>query len=291
MKPNRRQSGLTLTEMIVVIGIIALLGALAAPATKLFFKSFESESGVRAMISSALASARAIAAKEQRYAGIRFQLDDPLNPLDASQYIIFIVQDPNLTGTWGFGFRAVEGLEPIKLPDSLGVMDFTVVPDRNHVNPINPTVQIRLDDPLAGGDTRIDDRIELVDTTAFSIVFSPGGKLVMHGVRVRNRDAMPKLVPPGIMLDNSNDDIFNTVARVTDPVNPHGMFIQDDYYEGTIPDYGLGPEPSRSRFIIYETEKFNQTYQAGQAYSGYLYSVIDKVIYPNPYSGTIIPAN
>ena len=275
MKPNRRQSGLTLTEMIVVIGIIAMLGALAAPATKLFFKSFESESGVRAMISSALASARAIAAKEQRYAGTRFQKAyDPAGPRNASQYIIFIVQDTDLTGLAN-GFRAVDGLEPIKLPDTIGVMDETLIRQERTTD---PTWELSTDP-------------ELTDLTAFSIVFSPSGRLVIHAVRVRNRDAMPKLVPPDIMLDNSNDDIFNTVARVTDPVNPHGMFIQDDYYEGTIPDYGLGPEPSRSRFIIYETEKFNQAYQAGQAYSGYLYSVIDKVIYLNPYSGTIIPAN
>ncbi len=270
MKPNRRQSGLTLTEMIVVIGIIALLGALAAPATKLFFRSFESEGGTKAMISSALASARAIAAKEQRYAGIRFQKAyDPAGPLDASQYIIFIVHDPNRTEKAN-GFRAVDGLEPIKLPDTLGVMDETLIRQK------------RTDDPT----WELSTDPELTELTTFSIVFSPSGRLVIHKVRVRNRDAMPKWISPGITLDNSRDDIFNTVARVTDSVNPHGMFIQDD--DITI---GLAEEFSCSRFIIYETEKFNRAYQAGQAYSGYLYSVIDKVIYLNPYSGTIIPAD
>lgn len=267
MKPNRRQSGLTLTEMIVVIGIIAMLGALAAPATKLFFRSFESEGGTKAMISSALASARAIAAKEQRYAGIRFQKAyDPAGPLDASQYMVFIVHDPNRTGLAN-GFRAVDGLEPIKLPDSLGVMDETLIR------------QERTDDST----WELSTNPELTDLTTFSIVFSPSGRLVIHDVWVRNRDAMPKWVPPGIMLDNSQDDIFNTIARVTDPVNPHGMFIQDDYV--TI---GLAEESSRSRFVIYETEKFNQAFLAGHAYSQYLFRLIPNAVYINPYTGTMI---
>jgi len=266
MNPNRRQSAFTLTEMTVVIGIIAVLAVLAAPATKLLFESFESEGGVRAMIGSALASARAIAAKEQRYAGIRFQkVYDPTGPLGASQYIIFIVHDPDRTDRVN-GFRAVEGIEPIKLPDSFGVMDETLIRQRRTTDPT----------------WELSTNPELTDLTAFSIVFSPSGHLVIHDVRVRNRDAMPKWVS-GITLDNSNDDIFNTVARVTDAVNPRGMFLQDDYIA-----MGLQQESSRSRFIIYDREKFNQAYLAGQAYSRYLYRLIPDAVYINPYTGTLV---
>ncbi len=74
-----------------------------------------------------MASARAIASKEQCYAGIRFQKRyDPTNPItQASQYIIFIIKenDKNLSGNLVNGFRAVKGIQPIKLPDSIGVMD------------------------------------------------------------------------------------------------------------------------------------------------------------------------
>jgi len=267
MRPNRRQSAFTLIEMTVVIAIIAVLAVLAAPATKLLFESFETEGGVRAMIGSALASARAIAAKEHKYAGIRFQkVYDPAGPLGAGQYIVFIVHDYDLTGLAN-GFRAVEGVEPIKLPDSFGVMDETLIRQRRTTDPT----------------WELSTNPELTDLTTFSIVFSPSGHLVIHYVRVRNRDAMPKWVSPDITLDNSNDDIFNTVARVTDPVNPRGMFLQDDYIA-----MGLAEELSRSRFIVYDREKFNQAFLAGQAYSRYLYRLITDAVYINPYTGTLV---
>lgn len=264
MNSNRRQSALTLMEMTVVIAIVAMLAVLAAPATRRLFESFETEGSVRAIIGSALASARAIAVKEQRYAGIRFQkVYDPAGPLGASQYIIFIVHDPDRTDRAN-GFRAVEGIEPIKLPVSLGVMDETLIRQRRTTDPT----------------WELSTNPELTDLTAFSIIFSPSGRLVIHDVRVRNRDGAPKRP---LLLDNSNDDIFNTVARVTDAVNPRGMFLQDDYIA-----MGLQQESSRSCFIIYDREKFNQAFLAGHAYSQYLYRLIPDAVYINPYTGTLV---
>jgi type II secretory pathway pseudopilin PulG len=260
---NSGQAGLTLAEMTVVIAIAALMVALTIPAANMLLNSFESESGAKSMISAALASARAIAAKEQHYAGIRFQKRyDPNNPVGASQYIIFIVYDYDRT-TLANGFRAVDGIQPIKLPDSIGVMDL-YEDDR----PINTDIQIN-------------DPNEVSDTTAFSIVFSPSGKLVIHDVRVRNRNGMPIYYPS--FADNSLDDVFNTRTRITDTVNPTGMFLQDDY--STL---GLTQEQSRNGFIIYETKRFKQAYNNGNAYSGYLYPLSQKPVYINPYTGTII---
>jgi hypothetical protein len=59
------------------------------------------------------------------------------------------------------------------------------------------------------------------------------------------------------------------------------MFIQDDYAY-----LGLGAEMSRNSFIVYDTKKFKQAYNNGNAYSGYLNQL--KPIYINPYTGTII---
>ncbi|MHC4704252.1 MAG: prepilin-type N-terminal cleavage/methylation domain-containing protein, partial [Planctomycetota bacterium] len=115
MRAKSRQSGFTLTEMMVVVGTIAVLAVVAVPAVRSFLHSFESQSGTKAMIQAALGSARAIAAKEQHYAGIRFQKAyDPEGPLKASQYMVFVVQDPDISA---WGFRAVKGLKPMKLPD------------------------------------------------------------------------------------------------------------------------------------------------------------------------------
>ena len=95
MRNKRRQAGVTLVEMTVVVAIAALMVGLTIPVANMLLNSFESESGAKSIISSAMASARAIAAKEQRYAGIRFQKRyDPNNPdpLNESQYIIFIIK-------------------------------------------------------------------------------------------------------------------------------------------------------------------------------------------------------
>jgi type II secretory pathway pseudopilin PulG len=271
----RTKHGLTLTEMTVVVASIVLLAAIGVPAIRAFFRSFETEAGTKNMIIAVFASARAMAAAKQQYVGIRFQkaynlnAPDPLDPLTAPQYMIFIVHDPasepNGTGLAN-GFRAVEGLKPIKLPDSVGVMDL-----RLRTNP-DPKYA---DDVPIDKDTQIDQPSELRDTTTFSIVFSPSGKLVTHEVRIRNKN--------GRVNDSSNDDVFNTAFNVE--TKKIAMFHQDDY-----PAMGLGQEYSRNSFIIYDTKEFTQACKKNppQAYSGYLYRLVPQAIYINPYTGTII---
>jgi type II secretory pathway pseudopilin PulG len=267
MRNKRRQFGLTLTEMTVVVAIAALMLGLAVPAMNMLLNSFESESGAKSIISAALASARAMAAKEQRYAGIRFQKRyDPNNPdpLNESQYIIFIVQDSNRTGLAN-GFMAVDGVQPIKLPDSIGVMDLFYNPVLSAGN--NPDVNFANSDVIR-------------DTTTFSIVFSPSGKLVIHEVRVRNRNGIgDNLFFASI---ESNDDIFNKKWKVDAGL---AMFYQDDYFTSPS-NYGLGQEPSRNSLIVYDTKKLKQAYNNGTPYTGYLNQL--KRIYINPYTGTII---
>ena len=80
-------------------------------------KSFESGGDTKSIINAALSTARAVAAKEQCYTGIRFALD-----FNDNQYMIFIIHDPEKTGL-SSGFRALEGQKPIKLPDDSRVID------------------------------------------------------------------------------------------------------------------------------------------------------------------------
>lgn len=288
MKAKSRQSGISLTEMTVVVAIVAIVAGFGLPAVRALVKSFETEGGTRTMISSAMASARAIAAKEQRYAGIRFQQkynpDDP-DPLKAPQYMIFIIHDP-APGPHGtglvHGFRAVEGLEPMKLPETVGVMDLTIVTDRN-VQRIENTLEVSLDRPGAAlNDQQKDDLInedfEVRDTATFSIIFSPSGRMVVHPVRVRNKHGQgdsPSYGP-------SDDDVFNKKADVDMGV---GMFYQDDYFD-PYPDLAIGPEPSRNRFTIYDKEDLRRAYEGAAAWSKYLRGL--EVFYINPYTGTII---
>jgi len=275
MKAKSRQSGITLTEMTVVIAVVALLGSLGLPAVRMLFNSFESQSGGRAVISAALATARAIAAKEQRYVGVRFQKAyDPDGPLKAPQYMIFIVHDFDKTGLVS-GFRAVEGVEPIKLPDSVGVVDLMVRVNRKPTwdgaeDPTDRLIEVAdLDDTNPTNFGPDGKNVYVTDTCAFSIVFSPSGKMVIHNVRVRNRD--------GKTDDSSNDDIFNTLFNVKD--RKAAMFYQDDYA-----NLGLGEEPSRNKFVIFDKTLFDKM-DAIQRYD-YLYDLEKNYI--NPYTGTMI---
>jgi hypothetical protein len=232
-------------EEAVVVAVIALLVVLGVPAVRALFKSIEAEGGTKSMISAALSSARAIAAKEQHYTGVRFQ-NRYQQDGKGCQYMIFIVQDPQLRA---YGFRSVEGLEPIKLPDTVGVMDLR----------INKTVKI-------DSDSEINTLKDINDTTTFSIIFSPSGKLVIHDVRTINRNGEATEL-------TSKDDIFNVKYNVENGI---GMFVQDDD-----PD----KEPSRNSFIIYDRDIFEKTNENSR-YDDYLKDL--EVFYINPYTGTMI---
>jgi len=273
MRLRLKQSGLTLTEMTVVVASMVLLAVIGLPAIRAFVHSFETGGSTKSMISGALASARAIAAKEHHYAGIRFQQDT-----GGHQYVIFIIQDPDMMA---WGFRAVPGLKPIKLPDSVGVIDLMVRTDHrpNRFGAENtddrPLEADDLDDTDAGN--LVDGRnIYITDTTSFSIVFSSSGKLVMHDVRVRNRDGIYQ-PNNGVSGKISMDDIFNSEYNIKN--YGVGLFVQDDYAE-----LGLGAESSRNSFTIYDKNQFNKLNASGRF--SYLNSL--KPIYINPYTGTII---
>lgn len=279
MRISRKKNGFTLTEMVVVIAIVALLTSLGLPAIRSLQKSFESGSGVKAIIDAALSSARAIAAREQRYAGIRFQLD-----IQGNQYMVFIIHDPDKTKL-SDGFRAVEGQKPIKLPDDVRVIDMLIRPDSS---PVVYSVGVPL---TAASLEQIDienfepshENRYLRDTSCFSVIFSPTGKLVIHDVRVRNRDG---IYQPAI--GQSNDDIFNSLASIQN--SNIGIFIQDDYSE-----YGYGGEQSRNQFYIYDKSIFDKPgngstpAQQGTLRFDYLRSL--KPVFINSYTGTIINSN
>jgi prepilin-type N-terminal cleavage/methylation domain-containing protein len=274
-KPQTK-TGFTLTEMVVVIATISLLVAFGLPVMRVIRESLESRTGGKSMISAALSSARAIAAKEQHYAGIRFQRDSAGN-----QYMIFIIHDFQKTGL-NPGFRAVETLKPTKLPDGLGVMDLFV--RTNHGTSWTDAEDI-LDEPLNAA--YLDDTNPqnfgpdqknryITDTSSFSIVFSPSGKLIMRDVRVRNRDGIYQ-PDNGLANKVSMDNIFNSPQNIA--TYEVGKFIQDDYAE-----LGLGAESSRNSFVIYDKIRFEKLDAIGRF--NYLNSL--EPVYLNPYTGTII---
>jgi hypothetical protein len=277
-----RRAGLSLIEETVVVAIVAVLLFLAVPAAKYLFNNMETPAGVRAMIGSALNSAKAIAAKEQRYAGIRFQhacykdaqgnIQPEQSPLKMPQYMIFIeYQPPKQTGSNDQDtFTAVEGVEPIKLPENIGVMDLLLTPKEGDMKAITDDTGISTDD-------------QLLDTTTFSIVFSPSGKLVVRDVLTRNRDGLTSG-----SAQKSEDDVINTWGQVE---NGYAMFWQDN---DTFNGLSLIQEPSRRSFIIYDrgvlrSLPFDKRYKLANGQPGYLEDLKNrKMVYINPYTGTFI---
>ena len=274
-KPQTK-TGFTLTEMVVVLATMSLLVAFGLPVIRMIRESLESKTGGISMISAAMSSARAIAAKEQHYAGIRFQRDS-----NGRQYMIFIIHDFEKTGL-NPGFRAVRNLKPTKLPDSMGVMDSMV--RINHGTNWTDAEEL-LDEPLNAAyldDTNPQNlgpdqkNMYITDTSSFSIVFSPNGKLVLRNVRVRNKDG---IYQPDNGLPNkiSTDSIFNSPQNIT--TYEAGKFIQDDYAE-----LGLGAESSRNSFVIYDKIRFDKL----NAIERFNYLSSLEPVYINPYTGTII---
>jgi prepilin-type N-terminal cleavage/methylation domain-containing protein len=253
----------SLVEMLVVVGIIAVLVGLTIPAINALQKSYDS-TGADSMISAALATARTLAISNHNYVGVRFQkawksTDDPNK---ADQYMIFIIyqlydSSHNLSD-W---FHSIEGYKPIKLPANTGVMDMK----------LGDTADIT-------SDNQINETKELIDTTSFSIVFSPAGKLVISDVQICNVDCL-RDIPSQPQI--SSDVVFNKKAQVQSGV---AMFLQDDYH--TSPnDWELDKEKSRNKFIIYDRQKFDML-ATSQRYSKYLKNL--QFIFINPYTGQII---
>jgi type II secretory pathway pseudopilin PulG len=276
MRRQKKQTGVTLTEIMVVIGTIALLATIGLPAVRALLGSFKTNSGSRDMINAVLSSARAIAAREQQYAGVRFQQDSAGN-----QYMIYIVHDPEKTGL-SSGFRAAEGLKPVKLPDETRVADLMVrvnhTPTAAGAQDSQETLLLvdHLDDTNQqnlGPDGR---NVYVTDISTFSIIFSPNGKLIIHEVRIRNRDGI--FQPDNAAQTRiSADDIFNSPENI---VNLDvGMFVQDDYAH-----LGLGAESGRNRIIIYDGIQFDELDAVGR----YDYLTSLEPVYINSYTGTII---
>ena len=264
---KRGQVGFTLTEMLVVMAILAILFGVGLQAAKMIMASFESGANVRHVISAALVNARALAMKEGTYVGVRFQADR-----DGRQYMTLIQHDYEMTGLAN-GFRAVNDRKPTPLPENVIVMDTQI----RYAQPVAVA-----GDPAAS-DLNLDESFELTDATTFSVVFNKAGRLVTHDVRVMVRDIC--YVPPPNEPDYnaSTDDIFNTINNVM--INGIGRFIQDGVNDASYTNLGLGQEPSRTCFIVAGRSAF-EAIDPATRWSRFLQ--YEPIRYVNPFSGEIV---
>jgi prepilin-type N-terminal cleavage/methylation domain-containing protein len=286
MKHRHRQNGLTLVELVVVVAILAVLLGISVPTAKKLIDSLEHSAGAHSLINAALTSARAMAVSRggPGYVGVRFQQDS-----GGDQYIIFIEYDPPQNAdVLAYGFRAVKGRKPMRLPKDIGVIDGLWV-TRNYggigellpsssENSLNDTVMS--DNPANLLDGK---NIYLNDATTFSIVFSSTGQMVYHELWVCNKDM---LLDRTVNPDPSLDPVFNW-KNVVDAGN--SMFYQDDYGGSGHSRYpqnrGIGPEMSRRSIIIYNKKQLSETSPTAR-WSGYLGLLQPEFV--NPYSGQLI---
>ncbi|MBN1844737.1 MAG: prepilin-type N-terminal cleavage/methylation domain-containing protein, partial [Sedimentisphaerales bacterium] len=111
----------TLVEMLVVILIVAIMISLIVPASNAFVYSYKASSAQN-LVRSALAQAQAYAAKERRYAGIRFQYDAE-GWEHGRQYLILIERTPAVDNEQ---YQAVPNVTPVSLPAGMGALSGVV---------------------------------------------------------------------------------------------------------------------------------------------------------------------
>jgi Tfp pilus assembly protein PilE len=263
--------------MVVVTAVVGILAAISTPAVKGLYNSMVTEGSAKSMVQAALSNARSIAISRQKYAGVRFQQDTKGN-----QYMIFVVHNSE---TDSF-FNAVEGRQPVKLPDNFRVTDLRI--RENYSSETDPDYDEITDNELQDSGNLISgsynnklDGINkyIFDSTTFTIVFSPSGKVIIREARMRNRDGIT--YPDnfdGSVSNDSWDNVFNSEKNVLGESS--GKFIQDYYAK-----YGLGNEYSRRYFVIYDKDKFKQ--MDGDEREYYLFDELEP-IYINPYSGELV---
>ena len=120
MTTSPRHSAFTLIEILVVVGIVAILLALVAPNLGSMVQSQRMASAAN-LIKTALAQAQAHAAKNQKYTGVRFQykynyfVDSGTWEMDR-QYLVLIEHNNSNT------YNAILNAKPIPLPTGIGVI-------------------------------------------------------------------------------------------------------------------------------------------------------------------------
>lgn len=278
MKNQRRQFGLTLTELLVTVAIAAVLMAVAVPAARRITESMRDSAGARALIGAALNNARAIAVREGTYAGVRFQH----SVADGRLYMIFIVRDtPANMGGLANGFRVLPGRKPIALPDDVGIIAGDVF-NAAASNPIPMNLATANTALNTDGNQFQWKAVDAgwINAHTFSIIFNSSGRLVTQPVRVRNKDGKYHGETP-----LSNDAVFNTQPRVDSGV---GVFYQDDYPAPSMPtnpNLGLAEENSVNRFWLYIKSDM-QAVGKDNRWSGYLRYINPLMV--SPYTGELI---
>ena len=246
---NKQPRALTLPEVLTALTIVVVVGAVVLPVSRALNEALRGAANTQAIVSTVLQNARAIAIRDGKYAGVRFQTDNT-----GRQYGIYIDHvEQGISGSsdsFTVYYKAVEGRKPIPLPEGMALTDMVV---GSFNSPIyNDRTFRNLEE------TDILNEAAMTDTTSFSVIFDSKGRLAKVVCRMRNRQG--KYLPnDGGSGGDSNDKIFNSEVNVDLGL---AQFVQDDY--GNL---GLGAELSRVQLKIFDKNKYNQIETAGEKFN------------------------
>ena len=263
MLNKRRQTGFTLIELLVVMGIMALLAALVVPSIPEMMRS-QKMSSAQNLIHTALAQAQAHAAMNQRFAGVRFQ-----QAANGKQYVVLIEKGTKTPAD----YYAVPNAKATALSVGIGLIS-------GEVDDISDP-DLYLDDEV------FDDVLFCLDgARTFSIVFSPGGQMVVKDVEVRT---------------TLEDKIFGTLFAtkldptrdklVSNPLRGQYRLLSHDVTDSA---QWCDREPSATGLYIY-LEKTMEDVDSDKRYSEFISGHISENsvqrISINFYTGTMIEYN
>lgn len=252
---------MTLTELLVVISVMAIMLAAAVPVARKLAESLGESTGAKSIIAAAMSNARAIAIRDQKYAGVRFQQDST-----GRQHVILIIHDPNAVRINGYpvanGFRAIPGKKPMAMPDDVKVLSCRV---QKLYDDLKTDDRDLADDPASANLCLTTDPGRN-DAATFSIIFNPSGKFVVHLVHVYNAGV--------------NDTVFNSKIKVN---AGNAKFRQDELE--AFEQNGFQEENSVPGFKIYSKKEFDKV-AASLRWTNYLYKLDKEFI--NPYTGEMI---
>ena len=296
--PHSVRRAFTLTEMLVVVGIIVLLAAIAVP-TLSGLTANQNLAGARTMLRSLFASAKARATTKQRYVGVRFQQDrngqtyavflEPALDRGTAEYGNFINGCPNFpndadlypddSAFWRNGnctyvsFVASSDVQPFKFPQGIEFAEGSTNVDNNgNDDPSGQTGNTR----LAGSPN---------DVTTFTVVFAPTGQVIRKRVFVGERgyiDRATLSAPQNDPALQQWDTVFNhnaddAVGAV--PENQRGLLLPDPLAQGR--EF----EISQRTMWVYDRAR---RISAGQTpFSNYV-RVNGTFVVLNPHDGSIV---
>jgi prepilin-type N-terminal cleavage/methylation domain-containing protein len=178
---NRRpqsRTGFTLVEMMVVVGIVLLLAALAIPSISALTEN-SNVSGTRNMLRSLLSSAKARAANSQKYVGVRFEQNT-----DGRTYGIMVEPPPGTNLFFPNGCPGSIWTPPGRRDPNCScasgspdcVPGYLTLVESPQIEPIVFPRGVEI--------THGNQLNNIASATAFTILFSPSGQVVRKNVYV-----------------------------------------------------------------------------------------------------------